>query len=145
MCIKNLPQVLVIQLKRFDYDWERYDNFGNHIFNCDLLFREMAVKFNDYFEFPKEFDLQPYTAAGLAKIEGKKTIVKSIMLLATLSLSHTYTHTGEEIPDSAENKKEDKEKEMSSENMTTKYRLRGILVHSGQASGGHYYSFILVK
>ena len=23
MCIKNLPQVLVIQLKRFDYDWER--------------------------------------------------------------------------------------------------------------------------
>ena len=23
-----------------------------------------------------------------------------------------------------------------------KYRLRGIVVHSGQASGGHYYSFI---
>ena len=94
MCIKNLPQVLVIQLKRFDYDWERYDNFGNHIFNCDLSFREMAVKFNDYFEFPKEFDLQPYTAAGLAKIEGKKTIVKSIMLrLLSLSLTHTHTHT----------------------------------------------------
>ena len=103
----------------------------------------MAVKFNDYFEFPKEFDLQPYTAAGLAKIEGKETTVKSIMSLATLSLCHT--HTGEEIPDSAENKKEDKEKEMSSKHMTTKYRLRGILVHSGQASGGHYYSFILVK
>ena len=25
MCIKKLPQVLVIQLKRFDYDWERYE------------------------------------------------------------------------------------------------------------------------
>ena len=24
----------------------------------------------------------------------------------------------------------------------TFYRLRGIVVHSGQASGGHYYSFI---
>ena len=24
MCIQKLPQVLVIQLKRFDYDWERY-------------------------------------------------------------------------------------------------------------------------
>ena len=30
----------------------------------------MAVKFNDYFEFPREFDLAPYTAAGLAKKEG---------------------------------------------------------------------------
>lgn len=25
----------------------------------------------------------------------------------------------------------------------TKYNLTGIVVHSGQASGGHYYSFIL--
>ena len=33
-------------------------------------YREMAIKFNDYFEFPKEFDLSPYTAAGLAEIEG---------------------------------------------------------------------------
>ena len=35
LCIKNLPPVLAIQLKRFDYDWER----------------ETAIKFNDYFEF----------------------------------------------------------------------------------------------
>ena len=32
----------------------------------------MAIKFNDYFEFPKEFDLSPYTAAGLAEIEGNQ-------------------------------------------------------------------------
>lgn len=88
MCIKNLPQVLVIQLKRFDYDWERYENFDNIIFNCDLSFREMAVKFNDYFEFPKEFDLQPYTAAGLAKIEGKKNCCKEFYV-AGYSLTHT--------------------------------------------------------
>ncbi|MGP1906464.1 MAG: hypothetical protein ACTS4X_01760 [Candidatus Hodgkinia cicadicola] len=25
----------------------------------------------------------------------------------------------------------------------TKYQLTGIVVHSGQASGGHYYSYIL--
>lgn len=24
LCIKKLPKVLVLQLKRFDYDWERY-------------------------------------------------------------------------------------------------------------------------
>lgn len=32
--------------------------------------RETAVKFNDYFEFPREFDMAPYTAATLAKTEG---------------------------------------------------------------------------
>ena len=30
---------------RFDYDFER----------------EVAVKFNDYFEFPRELDMEPYT------------------------------------------------------------------------------------
>jgi hypothetical protein len=33
--------------------------------------RECAIKFNDYFEFPREFDMEPYTVQGLAKIEGK--------------------------------------------------------------------------
>lgn len=28
---------------------------------------------------------------------------------------------------------------------TTKYELTGIVVHSGQASGGHYFSYILHK
>lgn len=54
LCIKKLPSILAIQLKRFDYDWER----------------ECAIKFNDYFEFPREFDMEPFTVQGLAKIEG---------------------------------------------------------------------------
>lgn len=29
------------------------------------------------------------------------------------------------------------------EAQSTKYKLVGVLVHSGQASGGHYYSYIL--
>ena len=29
--------------------------------------------------------------------------------------------------------------------VSTHYHLRGIVVHSGQASGGHYYSFIRVR
>ena len=28
------------------------------------------MKFNDYFEFPREFNMAPYTAATLAKLEG---------------------------------------------------------------------------
>ena len=34
------------------------------------LCRECAVKFNDYFEFPREVDMSHYTAATLAKLEG---------------------------------------------------------------------------
>lgn len=30
-----------------------------------------------------------------------------------------------------------------SDTTTTKYQLTGIVVHSGQASGGHYFSYIL--
>ena len=36
----------------------------------DGFYRECAVKFNDYFEFPREVDMSPYTAATLAKLEG---------------------------------------------------------------------------
>lgn len=31
----------------------------------------------------------------------------------------------------------------SPKDVSTKYQLSGIVVHSGQASGGHYYSYIL--
>lgn len=39
----------------------------------------------------------------------------------------------------------DIEDNMYEEPATTKYQLTGIVVHSGQASGGHYFSFILHK
>ena len=34
------------------------------------------MKFNDYFEFPREVDMSPYTAATLAKLEGKLLTTK---------------------------------------------------------------------
>ena len=37
------------------------------------------MKFNDYFEFPKEFDMAPYTAARLAKNEGTYLLVMCCM------------------------------------------------------------------
>ena len=75
--------------------------------------RECAIKFNDYFEFPRELDMDPYTVQGLAKIEGE--------LIAD----------------------ENEEVESKGASTCTKYRLVGLVVHSGQASGGHYYSYIL--
>ena len=93
LCVKKLPPILVIQLKRFDYDYERF---------C-------LIKYNDYFEFPRELDMEPYTVGGLAKIEGEAVDCDPSDL------------DGRQV---------------------RKYRLRGVVVHSGQASGGHYYSFI---
>ena len=41
LCIKSLPPVLCIQLKRFDYDWElnraiKFDDFFKVCFFCML-------------------------------------------------------------------------------------------------------------
>nr|CAD7574966.1 unnamed protein product [Timema californicum] len=94
LCVKKLPPILAIQLKRFEYDFERV---------C-------AIKFNDYFEFPRDLDMDPYTVSGLAKLEGEM-------------IDCDYDEISKDI--------------------CTKYQLSGIVVHSGQASGGHYYSYIL--
>ncbi|KAI4464478.1 ubiquitin carboxyl-terminal hydrolase [Holotrichia oblita] len=93
LCVKKLPPILGIQLKRFEYDFERV---------C-------AIKFNDYFEFPRDLDMEPYTVSGLAKLEGE---------IIDCDLNPGGT------------------------DVCTKYHLSGIVVHSGQASGGHYYSYI---
>ncbi|KAK4336754.1 hypothetical protein RND71_043769 [Anisodus tanguticus] len=66
LCIKKLPIILTIQLKRFDYDWER---------SC-------SIKFNDYFEFPRLLDMEPYTVNGLAKIDGE--VIEDIIENETL-------------------------------------------------------------
>ncbi|XP_069354342.1 ubiquitin carboxyl-terminal hydrolase 9X isoform X2 [Maniola hyperantus] len=95
LCLNKLPPVLVIQLKRFEYDFEKV---------C-------AIKFNDYFEFPRELDVEPYTAWGLARAEGDSTL---------------WEGGAERTPE-------------------THYQLSGIVVHSGQASGGHYYSYVLLR
>ncbi|XP_073945007.1 ubiquitin carboxyl-terminal hydrolase-like faf isoform X2 [Choristoneura fumiferana] len=95
LCLNKLPPVLVIQLKRFEYDFEKV---------C-------AIKFNDYFEFPRELDVEPYTARGLAQAEGDASLWEG----------------GEE------------------RSPETHYQLSGIVVHSGQASGGHYYSYVLLR
>ena len=46
-----------------------YSNVDIYLY-MHSFFRETAIKFNDYFEFPREFDMEPFTVQGLAKIEG---------------------------------------------------------------------------
>ncbi|KAI0982944.1 hypothetical protein GJ496_012065 [Pomphorhynchus laevis] len=42
--IKKAPDILIIQLKRFGYDWDR----------------DIAVKYDDYFEFSRQLDMTPF-------------------------------------------------------------------------------------
>lgn len=100
-----------------------------------MCIRDCAVKFNDYFEFPREFDLEPFTVDGLAKIEGE--------VIEDDDDSTTTTTPSEHAPkDSSPSKAEE---EASDTPASTIYRLMGVVVHSGQASGGHYYSYIIPR
>ena len=62
---------------------------SNEMFNSKNVnfCRESAIKFNDYFEFSREFDMEPYTVQGLAKIEGNT--VKLLNFTSDLSRDTT--------------------------------------------------------
>ncbi|KAL6057498.1 USP domain-containing protein [Balamuthia mandrillaris] len=91
-CIKNLPDNLIIHLKRFEFDLEAMKR----------------VKLNEFCQFPMRLNMEPYTLEGLAKKEGT-----------------ALPEGTEERPASY-----------------YEYELAGILVHTGTADFGHYYSFI---
>lgn len=94
-CIKRLPQVLVIQLKRFGFDWEA----------------NRAVKFDYHFKFPWSLDMSPYTYHGVMEKEAHGP--------AGDSADEVFRRPGPAL-----------------------YDLTGVVVHNGQASAGHYYSYI---
>ena len=86
--IKSLPDNLIFHLKRFEY----------------MVDIGKRTKINDYFQFPREIDLFPYT---LGHIEMQEKGIKR--------------------------RREDTEEI---------YELVGVLVHTGTAESGHYYSYI---
>ena len=51
VCIKQLPNFLVLSLNRFEFDFDKM----------------VRVKINDYCEFPTHLDMAPYTQEGLAR------------------------------------------------------------------------------
>lgn len=129
MCIQSLPQTLVIQLKRFHYDWET----------------NRAVKFDDFFKFPWTLEMGPYTAEGIRRAEREG--------------QRTEPDEGGPVDNSNARKKGDINIESNEKKTPRKlsfsktflkdhadishpYELVGIVVHSGQANAGHYYSYI---
>lgn len=128
LLIKKLPPVLAIQLKRFDYDWER----------------ECAIKFNDYFEFPRELDMEPYTVAGVAKLEGSSDSSPESQTPRTDDPKEQPMPPAESPPPQPPADTPQQPPAVTDpQSPSSRYRLVGVLVHSGQASGGHYYSYVI--
>lgn len=105
VCIKYLPNVLFITLRRFE-------------FNYDSMKR---VKLFDFCEFPMDLNMENYTQEG---IELKELTKEKEQALSS----------GKEFNKEIPNKKYP--------NDYYQYYLRGIIIHSGTADSGHYYSFI---
>jgi ubiquitin carboxyl-terminal hydrolase 9/24 len=120
MCIKSLPESLVIHLKRFGYDWEE----------------GRALKCNDHFSFPWAVDMAPYTADALGLAKDDEDAMDD-ETEAIESGSQEISATQPYHLDSGS--------QLVSQIIPIVYELVGIVVHSGQAHAGHYYSFIKDK
>jgi ubiquitin carboxyl-terminal hydrolase 34 len=83
-------------------------------------------KINTLFEFPKQLDLKPYSFYEVMKKENrlKKT---------------TTDEEGEE------KEEEDEDNVWPEEETCFEYKLVGIIMHSGSAQAGHYWSYINTK
>lgn len=105
-CIKRLPRHLIVTLRRFEFDFDKM----------------IRVKVNDYYEFPTELNMEPFTQEGLSRRE---------------KISKLKEERGEDYtPDENDLEPLKYPKEYY------EYSLSGIVVHSGTADSGHYYSFI---
>lgn len=62
-CIKKLPRYMLMTLKRFEFDF-------------DTMQRQ---KVNDYFEWPNDLDMSPYTQEYLANREHYEDAKKAIL------------------------------------------------------------------
>ena len=124
-----MPDTLVLHLKRFELN---YDTFQKE-------------KVNDHFSFPLTLDMAPYTVEGVAQKRGEasRVSVQEQKAMATPSICRPEDSIEEKEKSNASPITEAgdvKSKRSSKENL--RYSLVGIIVHSGTANSGHYYSFI---
>jgi ubiquitin carboxyl-terminal hydrolase 7 len=119
----ELPPVLQIQLKRFEYDYAR----------------NIMVKVNDYFEFPSVLSLNEFVSSQDDVRELERLAAKCAAEEPSDNVSSTSPEDGKN--DSTEKDREEEENQQSPAVDNT-YVLHSVLVHSGSVYGGHYYAFI---
>ena len=126
-----MPKYFCIQLKRFDYDWES----------------NKSLKFDDYFEFPRQLNVSPYIYESINKSTAASSDEKSLhpineetMTTAAAAASNS-SFASSRLNKNAAFKRKTLSNSLD-EDAEINYELVGVVVHSGQANAGHYYSFI---
>ncbi|KAA0178362.1 hypothetical protein FNF27_00212 [Cafeteria roenbergensis] len=151
--LSELPDVLVVHLKRFDLDFTTFER----------------VKLNNTVSFPDELDLWPFTLAGapgstdvVDQIRGLREHIASS--LATQEAAQSAAGAGAAASAAAAAPStarphdvvalrarlaevDELARRLATSASTTsrehcKYRLSGVLIHIGTATAGHYFSFV---
>ncbi|BDA41234.1 probable ubiquitin carboxyl-terminal hydrolase FAF-X [Coccomyxa sp. Obi] len=130
-CIKVLPHTLVIHLKRFEFDYETMTRW----------------KIKDRFEFPQELDMYKYTVDGLAAKEEADAAAATAAGPSDSAADADVASTSS--PAAAESAAPSTVEPTTPKDQPNakqyQYSLKGIVVHSGSAFAGHYYSYIKVR
>lgn len=116
MLLSAAPNVLVVHLQRIIFN---FDTFRND-------------KINTYFEFPYHLDLTPYSFYDVMKKEGRLDKKKPE------GAENEESNPVEEEKD----KQANEDSQMPEEEDCWEYKLVGVIVHSGTANAGHYWSYI---
>lgn len=131
MCIQTPPDTLLLCLKRFKMNFETFQK----------------EKVNDLFKFGFTLDLYPYTATGIAEAEGGDVGSPAAAATAAAAAASGQVDGGnvEAGSGGAASSSPNDEQQAIPVSVTRgdcQYVLRGVLVHSGSAFGGHYFSYI---
>ena len=115
--ISTLPNVLIVHLQRFSYN---FDTFMNE-------------KIHSRLEFPNTLDMVKYTEEG----HEEKVMEKE----ASINNNKNLEENEKENKDRFIHKESIPKKTLKDKEYYT-YKLVGIVMHNGNAEAGHYYSYI---
>jgi len=119
-CFSKLPPILVVQLQRFDFDY-------------DIM---QPTKLNHRVSFEHKLDLSRFTREAVTEqFKTQETAENSLD-----SSDGEEDVEGKEEPSNSQPKQAETKK---AGRVNSKYQLQGVVVHQGSgANFGHYYSFI---
>ena len=119
-CVHSLPPVLILHLKRFEFDFDLMRKF----------------KINDQIDFPALIDMKPYTAGFVEQQE------RQAAPAAAPAPAPAPAAAGEGGAEAAVAAAAAAARAAATMAAGCDYALVGVLVHSGTSDSGHYYSFI---